>query len=318
MRVLVAGSTGVIGRQLVPQLVQSGHHVIALVRHSTDRTSPPRRGSSVTEVRGDLLDRDRLIGTVKATKPDAVVHMATAIPRTINPRRLADDFHLTNRLRTEGIRNLIDAAEKVKVSRIVAQGLAYMYDPSIEGLATEESPTWRNPPAQFAPVLEALRYQERMTALAGGLVLRLGHLYGPGTIYGPGGSFLDQVRAGKVPLVGEGASVFSFVHTQDVARAILAALWSDTTGIVNVVDDDPAPISEWLPALAEMIGAPAPRRIPYPLARLLVGGWGAAFMARLTGASNDAAFRRLGWEPQFSSWREGFEFELGNWPQAAA
>src|SRR6185312_8381109 len=212
--------------------------------------------------------------------------MLTAIPRRLNPRRMTAEFAVTNRLRTEGTRNLVDAARAVGVRRIIAQGLAYAYDPAGAGLADEDAPLWRRPPAAFASSLAALRELEASTTAAGGTVLRLGHLHGPGTMFAADGSFVADIRAGKIPLVGDGGSVFSFVHVDDVASAVLAALEHDVPGVLNVVDDEPAPLREWLPAVAEMLGAPRPRRMPKALVRLVAGGWVAADLGGLPGASN--------------------------------
>ena len=309
MRVFVAGGTGVIGRQMVPQLVKSGHDVTVLIRpsHGNVPTS-----EDVEFVVADALDREGVVRAIVDASPDAIVHMLTSIPEEINPRRLLRHFSLTNRLRTEGTRNLLEGAGRAGVHRFVAQGLAYAYEPSRPGLAAEVAPLWTEPPRQFAPVLDALTYHERRTTEAGGLVLRLGHLYGPGTIYDPDGSFIREVGAGKVPIVGQGKSMFSFVHTEDVASAIVAAVESDVTGILNVVDDEPTPIGEWLPVLARLVGGPAPRHVPAAWARIAIGSWGLAFMTQLRGASNKRARHLLDWEPRYPSWRDGFAIELGS------
>jgi nucleoside-diphosphate-sugar epimerase len=313
MRILVAGATGVIGRQLVPVLAAAGHDVIGLAKR--DPGGPARTG--VRMVFADALDGPAVTAAVRQANPDAVVNMLTAIPARIDPRRMAREFALTNRLRTEGTRHLLAAAAATGVRRVIAQGLAYGYDPAGTGPADEDQPLWRHPPAQFAPNLRALIELEQRTRDAGGLVLRLGHLYGPGTIYAPDGSFVEQVRAGQVPLVGGGTSVFSFTHTYDAATAVLAALGGDATGVLNIVDDDPAPVATWLPVLAGLLGAPRPRRVPTALARLAVGAWGVAFMTRLRGADNARARRMLNWSPLHRSWRDGFAHELSTQaPQA--
>ncbi|MFF4351177.1 NAD-dependent epimerase/dehydratase family protein [Streptomyces sp. NPDC001530] len=299
MRVLVAGATGVIGRALVPLLTSVGHDVVALSR-------TPVEGS----VAADALDRSALHRAVREAAPDAVVNMLTAIPAAIDPRHLARDFALTNRLRTEGTRNLYEAAHDAGVKKIVAQGLAYAYDPAGQGAADEDAPLWQRPPKQFVPVLEALKELELRTADAGGTVLRFGHLYGPGTIYAKDGSFVDQVAGGKVPLVGGGNSVFSFTHAHDAATAVIAALDKPTSGPLNIVDDHPVPMHEWLPELARMLGAPQPKKAPAALARLAVGGWGVAFMNGLRGADNARAVLTLDWRPRYASWRAGFAAEL--------
>lgn len=314
MRVLVAGATGVIGSRMVPLLTAMGHEVTGLARPGGDTAALEAAGAQMAVA--DALDRDGLRRAVRRTSPDAVVNMLTAIPAEIDPRHLARDFAQTNRLRTEGTRNLIDAAPG---ARIISQGLAYAYQPG-EGPADEDAPLWRTgTPRQFAPVLDALVELERLTARAGGLVLRLGHLYGPGSVFAADGSFVRQVRAGKVPLVGGGHAVFSFTHADDVAAAVGAALdRQDVTGVLNVVDDRPVPVSEWLPRLAEILGAPAPRKAPAALARLAVGGWGVAFMNRLRGADNARARLRLDWRPRYASVAEGFAAELGGGTAAAA
>ena len=292
MKVLVAGATGVIGASLVPQLEAAAHAVIMVSRASGT----------------DLLDRRAVSKAVQAAEPDAVVHMATAIPAQINPKTMARDFELTNRLRTEGTRNLLDAAGEMGVRRVITQGLAYAYQPG-SGLADEDAALWIRPPAQFAPVLAALEELELRTADAGGLVLRFGHLYGPGSFFAPEGSYTRQVREGTFPIAGKGASVLSFTHAGDAAAAVVAALDSDASGALNIVDDTPVTIGEWLPAFAAMLGAPKPRHVPAALVRIAAGAWGAAFMTELRGASNARAKAALGWQPSFPCWIEGFKAE---------
>jgi nucleoside-diphosphate-sugar epimerase len=195
---------------------------------------------------------------------------------------------------------------------MIAQGVAYAYDPAGSPIKDEDAPLWRDPPAQFVPELAALVEQERRVTWAGGLVLRLGHLYGPGSSFAPYGGFARRLRAGKVPLVGVGASMFSFTHAHDAATAILAAVEHPAaSGVCNIVDDQPTLVREWLPEMAAMFGAPAPRHVPAWLARLFVGGWGVAFMTGLAGASNMLARHQLDWKPTYSSWRDGLAADLG-------
>lgn len=297
MRVVVAGATGVIGRFLVPALSAAGHEVTGL-----------SRAEGV-----DLLDRDAVIRVVAEAEPGAVVHMATAIPARINRKAMAHDMELTNRLRTDGTRHLVEAAQAAGVKKIIVQGLAYAYQPG-EGLADEDAPLWLDPPREFATSMSALVELERLTAEAHGLVLRFGHLYGPGSAYAPDGSMTAQVRDRQLPVVGGGHSVFSFIHADDAAAAVLAALEHEVSGVLNIADDNPVPISEWLPAFAAMIGAPAPRHVPTSLARLAGGGWGAAFLTRLRGASNARAREQLGWRPRYPDWSGGFEAGLRDGP----
>lgn len=304
MRVLVAGATGVIGRQLAPLLQSVGHEVIGLARSQTGlRADYP-------VLYADALDREALTAAVGHAKPDAVVHLLTAIPNQVNPKWLAADFEVTNRLRTVGTRNLLDAANRVGVTKVITQGLAYAYRPIGSPVKDEDAPLWTDGPSQFRPVVKALVEHERLTRSVGGLVLRFGHLYGPGSIFAGYGSFTEQVRAGKVPIVGSGNAVFSFTHTRDAATAIVAALDKNVTGVLNIVDDAPTPLHEWLPALAEMIGAPKPKKAPTVLARLAVGSWGVAYMTALRGADNTRARLQLDWRPGFPSWRDGFATEL--------
>ncbi|MES9538808.1 NAD-dependent epimerase/dehydratase family protein [Actinomadura sp. NPDC000600] len=307
MRVLIAGATGVIGSRLVPLLTAVGHEVLGLARPGSDTAALEAAGARV--VVADALDRDRMRRAVRRAAPEAVVNLLTAIPAEIDPRHLARDFGPTNRLRIEGTRNLIEAAPG---ARIISQGLAYGYQPG-EGPADEDAPLWRTgTPKQFVPVLDALDELELQTTRADGLVLRLGHLYGPGSIYAADGSFVRQVRAGKVPLVGGGNAVFSFIHADDVATAVAAALDKpEVAGVVNIVDDQPVPLHRWLPEMAAVLGAPAPKKAPAALARPAVGTWGVAFMNRLRGAANTRARLRLDWRPRHPSVTEGFAAEHG-------
>jgi nucleoside-diphosphate-sugar epimerase len=307
MRVLVAGATGVIGRQLVPLLTSVGHEVVAMSRSPRRADAAERAGATV--VLADALDRAAVARAVRDAAPDAVVHLLTAIPEKVNPWRMSRDFGPTNRLRSEGTRNLLDAAEDAGVRRVVTQGLAYIYEPA-DGPADEDARLWREPPRQFTSIMSALGELEWRTHDAGGVVLRFGHLYGPGTAFDPAGPFVGMIRGRKLPIVGGGTATFSFTHTHDAATAVVAALDKDAADALNVVDDEPARVGEWLPALARMLGAPRPVSIPAPLARLAVGGWGVAFMTRLRGADNTRAKLHLDWRPRYASWRDGFADEL--------
>ncbi|BCJ26282.1 NAD-dependent epimerase/dehydratase family protein [Actinocatenispora sera] len=307
MRVFVAGATGVVGRQLLPLLAEVGHEPIGMARSAAADDRVRQLGGR--PVRADALDADAVAQAVRITAPDAIVNMLTAIPAKVDSRHLARDFAATNRLRTEGTRNLLAAARRAGVPRVIAQGLAYAYEPG-DGVANEDSPLWAKPPSQFVPVLDALRDLERQTTAAGGLVLRLGHLYGPGSTFAADGMFTRQAAAGKLPIVGGGTATYSFLHGADAASAIVAALDRPVRGVLNVVDDDPAPVHEWLPALARIVGGPAPKRVPAGLARLAAGAWGVAFLTRLRGADNARARLSLDWRPRYASWRDGFAAEL--------
>ncbi|MGC0143519.1 NAD-dependent epimerase/dehydratase family protein [Pseudactinotalea sp. Z1732] len=302
MRVLIAGASGVIGSQLTPMLQEEGHDVVGLARAAFP--------SSARVVQADALDLDAVVGIVSETRPDVIVNMLTAIPGQLDPKRFAEQFELTNRLRIQGTSNLITAAAEVGVRQFLSQGLAFAYDPGGEGPASEDAPLWQNPPTPFAPALEALKQLEANTLAVGGTVLRLGHLYGPGTGFAIDGSVVRQVRDRQVPLVGGGAATFSFTHTRDAAAAVLSVIDTGHPGVFNVVDDEPAQMRHWLPYLARELDAPQPRRVPTFLARWAIGPWGVAFMTALRGAANDRARRILGWQPAFASWRTGFTAEL--------
>ncbi len=307
MRVLVAGPTGVIGRQLVPLLQCAGYQVTGMLR------SPERAAAFETTgaqaVVADGLDRAAVVKAVAVAEPDAIVHVMTAIPAEINPRSIGRDFAVTNRLRTEGTRAILDAARQVGVRRVITQGLAYVYAPGA-GPAGEDAPWWSPPPKRYASALAALVELEQLTQEAGGLVLRVGQLYGPGSAFAADGSVTKQIKAGKLPLVGGGHAVFSFIHAHDAATAVVAAIERDVVGAINIVDDDPAPVSEWVPEVAELLGAPKPGSVPAWLARMAVGGWGVAYLNELRGADNARARLTLDWKPRYGSWRTGLAREL--------
>ncbi|MEW2520326.1 NAD-dependent epimerase/dehydratase family protein [Actinacidiphila alni] len=300
MRVLVAGSTGVIGAALVPRLVAAGHEVLALVRPGRDTGALIAAGAD--PVVADVLERRCLLRAVRVCgPPDAVVQLVTATPSVPGSGR-------PEVLRTDGTRNLIDAAPE---ARFISQGLAYGYRPG-PGAADEDAPLWHEgAPRRLRPVLAALAESEGRTLRAGGLVLRLGHLYGPGSAYAADGAFTRRVRAGKVPLVGGGRAVFSFTHVQDVAGAVTAALARPRlTGVLNIVDDTPTPVHRWLPELAGLLGAPAPRPTSAALTRLTSGAWPVAHLDRLRGASNHRARTLLDWHPRHPSPSTGLAAEL--------
>jgi nucleoside-diphosphate-sugar epimerase len=304
MRVVVAGATGVIGRQAVPLLVAAGHEVVALSRRPKESAT-----AGVRTVAVDALDPAALGRAVREAKPDAVVHLLTAIPARLDPRRMERDFAVTNRLRTEGTRTLMGAAYDAGAGRFLAQGVAFSYDPA-PGLAAEDAPLWQNPPSSFASTMDALKTLEQLTTAADGLVLRFGHLYGPGTSYASDGAAVRQIRARRMPVVGDGSGAFSFTHTYDAASAVVAALAApEVKGALNIVDDDPTLLREWLPFLAALLGAPTPQKVPTVLARIAAGSWGAAFMTRLRGATNARAKAELDWAPRYASWRDGFAAE---------
>jgi 2-alkyl-3-oxoalkanoate reductase len=307
MRVFVAGATGAIGRRLVPMLVEAGHDVTGMTR-SEDKLDA-LRAAGCEPVICDALDADAARDAVAAAAPDVVVHQLTAIPRAIDPRRMADDFAPTNRLRREGTRHLVDAALAAGARRVVAQSVAFAYAPHGAWVKSEDDELYVDGPAPFDTTIGALHALE--TAVRGaegleGVVLRYGYFYGPGTSYAAEGSIAQQVRARRFPIGGRGTGRWSFIHVDDAARATIAAVEGGPPGVYNVVDDEPAPVSEWLPVYAAALGAAPPRRLPAWLVRLVAGRFAVFGMTQARGASNARARERLGWAPQRPSWRQGF------------
>jgi 2-alkyl-3-oxoalkanoate reductase len=316
VRVFVAGGSGAIGKRLVPKLVGAGHSVIVLT-HSPEKAGAIEE-SGAEPVVGDALDRDAVVAAVREAAPEVVVHQLTALSSvTGNPRRFDREFALTNRLRTEGTDNLIAGARAAGARRFVAQSFAgWPYARKGGPVKSEDDPLESSPPITELETFAAIRDLEGAVTDAEsleGIVLRYGGFYGPGTSLARGSTeaFQKTIRKRRFPIVGAGTGVWSFVHIDDAATATLAAVERGTPGLYNIVDDDPAPVSEWLPALADAIGAKPPRRVPVWVGRLVGGPIAAAVMIDNRGASNAKAKRELGWEPAYPSWREGFPAVLG-------
>jgi 2-alkyl-3-oxoalkanoate reductase len=312
VRVFLAGATGVIGRRLLPMLVAAGHEVTGTTRSEGKTQALREAGAEPVVV--DALDSEALKAAVLAAKPDAVIHQLTSIPPRIDPRKLERDFAVNDRLRSRGTRDLVAAAQAAGVKRIVAQSIAFAYLPGPPGtLHTETEVLYLDAPKVFKRSAQALHDLECAVRGVQGTVLRYGYLYGPGSAFSAEGSSAEDLRRRRFPIVGAGGGVWSFVHVDDAARATVAALGLEGNEghVYNVVDDDPAPVREWLPALAEAVGAPRPRRIPAPIARLAAGSYGVTLMTKAQGASNALIKKELGWKPQYASWREGFRTALG-------
>jgi nucleoside-diphosphate-sugar epimerase len=314
MKVFVAGATGALGRPLVKELVARGHEVTGMTRSESKQDL--LRGLGAKPVVADALDPDAVARAVAEANPDVIVHQLTAIGE-FNPRHMERDFAATNRLRTEGTDHLLAAGRAVGVKRFVAQSFApWPYARTGAMVKTEEDPLDTSPPAQIRTTLEAIKYLERAVTGADwteGIALRYGGFYGPGTSIGlnPLGDYVEAIRGRKFPIAGKGTGVWSFIHIEDAAAATLEAIEHGTRGIYNVVDDEPAPVSEWLPVLAKALGAKPPRHVPLFVARLLGGEATAVMMTELRGSSNKKAKRELGWKPRYPSWREGFAKGLG-------
>jgi nucleoside-diphosphate-sugar epimerase len=313
MKIFVAGATGAVGRRLIPALIQLGHQVIGMSR-SKDKMKMIR-ASGATPVIADAFDAKALNNALQETKPDVVMHQLTSIPGRLNLRNIGRDFALTNRLRTEGTDHLLAAAKAAGVHRFIAQSFAgWPYARQGGPVKTEEAPLDPNPPKELRGMLAAIEHSEKVvleSAHLDGVVLRYGAFYGPGTSIAADGAMLEEVRRRRVPIVGRGAGIWSFVHVDDVAAATLLAAERGRPGIYNIVDDDPAPVSDWLPALAKAVGAPPPLRIPAFIARLAIGAHGISLMNEIRGASNAKAKRELSWKPFYPTWRSGFREGLG-------
>lgn len=312
MRVLVAGASGAIGRRLIPKLVQAGHTVAGMTRTSGKAGLVRAMGAELVIV--DALDAAAVTAAIQDFRPNAIVHELTAIPARLDIRNYNREFALTNRLRREGTDNLIAGALEAGVRRFIAQSFApLVYARHGSPVKTEDDPMDSDPPPALRETLKTIQHLEAATlGIRGipGIVLRYGAFYGPGTSFGEGGFGLEDLRRRKIPVVGNGAGIWSFIHIDDAAEATLAAVNRGDPGIYNVVDDEPAPVSEWLPALAAAINAPPPRHVPAFIARLAVGKHGVVMMTEIRGSSNIKAKHELLWKPQWASWREGFRFGL--------
>jgi nucleoside-diphosphate-sugar epimerase len=310
VRVFLAGATGAIGRPLVQLLIAGGHQVTGMTR--SPEKADGLRAAGAEPVVADALDPAAVELAVRAAEPEVVVHQLTAIPAVIDPRRFARQFEPTDRLREQGTRYLVDAARAAGARRVVAQSIAFAYAPGA-GPHDESDPLWLDGPAAFRRTVQAVAALERAVLNSEGIegaVLRYGFYYGPGTALARGGAMAEAVRRRQFPLGGGGRGVWSFVHVDDAARATVLAVESAFTGALNVVDDEPAPLSEWVPELARGLGAPAPRRLPLWLIRLFAGSYGAQLMSAGEGASNRRAREALAWSPLYGSWREGFRTGL--------
>ncbi len=308
MRVFVAGATGAIGKQLVPRLVEAGHEVHGMTRSQSKQVMLHELGA--VPVVADALDPDQVAEAVGRARPDVIVHQLTAI-EAVDMRHFDRDFALTNRLRTEGTDHLLSAGQAVGVRRFVAQGVGGYgaYARTGGPVKTEEDPLDPTPAREMRETLAAIRHLEEAVLGARwteGIVLRYGVFYGPGTSLAPGAEQFELVRRRKFPLVGDGGGVWSFIHVADAAEATVAAVERGSRGAYNVVDDDPAPVAKWLPALAQELGAKKPVRVPRFIGRLFAGEAGVVMMTDVRGASNAKAKRELGWRPAHPSWRDGF------------
>ncbi len=308
MKIFVTGGTGAIGKFLLPLLLDKGHEVVALTRSAEKAVSLEDLG--VSAVIADPLDKQALTAAVRRAEPEVIIHQLTALTKVGSFRKLDQEFALTNRFRTEVTDTLLAAARTIGTRRFIAQSFCgWPYAKKGGPVKTEEDPLDPKPPESFAKTLAAIRYLEdkmRSVAFLEGLALRYGWFYGPGTGIGKGGTVYKMVRKRKLPVIGGGGGIWSFIHISDAALATVAAISHGASGIYNVVDDEPAKVSTWLPALAKAIGAKPPYRIPHWLGELIIGKEGVSMMTQIRGASNAKAKRELSWTPIYPSWRVGF------------
>jgi nucleoside-diphosphate-sugar epimerase len=307
VRVFVAGASGAIGRPTVRQLVAAGHEVTGMTRR--EERMEEIRAAGATPVRCDVFTPEEVEEKLRQAQPEVVVHLLTALPPRLDYRAKEDPLAPTNRVRTEGTRNLVAAAKAAGARRLIAESVAFFYPPEGDWVKSEEAPLNLDAPGNFGTAAAALADLERQVAGADGIegvVLRYGWLYGPGTFFDREGSQTEDARKRRLPIVGRGDGTFSFVHVEDAAAATVAAVERGTPGTYNVVDDEPAPMREWVPVFCEAVGASKPLRLPVWLASLIAGRAAVGSATQLRGASNAKAERELGWQPRHRSWREGF------------
>jgi 2-alkyl-3-oxoalkanoate reductase len=312
MNIFIAGATGVVGKRLVPQLVRRGHRVVAATR--TAGKVEGLRAAGAEAVVLDALDRAAVMAAVAAARPDVAVHQLSALPRMPDLRHFDREFAQTNRLRTEGAEYLLAASAAAGVRRFVAQSYTGWNNVREGGrIKTEDDGLDRHPAPTQRETLAAILKLEAMTTVDAkssgieGIALRYGNLYGPGTAIARDGEVVDAVRKRKLPIVGDGGAVWSWVHIDDAAEATRVAIEGGPSGIYNIVDDEPAEVSVWLSELARIVGSKAPYHVPVWIARLLIGETGVSMMTKIRGASNAKAKRLLAWQPAHSAWRAGFQ-----------
>ena len=303
MKVFAAGATGAMGRRLVPQLVTMGYEVVAMTR--SERKAGSLRAMGAEPVVADALDRDAVVEALRRAAPQAVIHQLTGLAGAASFKHFDREFALTNRLRTEGTDALLAAAREYGVRRFVAQSFAsYRYIREGGPVKTEDDPLDSDPVPSTRKSMAAIKHVDETVpgAVPEGLVLRYGPFYG----HGASDNLLDVVRKRQMPVIGGGTGIWSFCEITDAAAATAAAVDRGAPGIYNIVDDDPAPVREWLPYLAECIGAKAPMHAPAWLGGLLAGQLVVSLMTRARGSVNEKAKRELGWAPSYASWRDGF------------
>ena len=317
MKTFIAGAGGALGRRLVPLLIAHGHEVVAMT-HSPEKLRSLRELGAEPVV-ADGLDKAAVTQAVMRAESEVVIHQMTGLGGVTSLKHFDTAFALTNRLRTEGTDHLLSAARTTGARRFIAQSFGnWNYERRGGSVKTEADPLDPSPPAAMRRSLAAIRHLEAAVARGGieGLALRYGNFYGPGTSIAADGLIVSQVRKRRLPIVGDGAGVWSFIHLDDAAVATLLALDHGQPGIYNIADDDPAAVARWLPELAQAVGAKPPRHVPAWMGRLAAGEPGVSMFTQIRGASNAKAKRELGWQPGYASWRDGFRHRLDDRPEA--
>jgi nucleoside-diphosphate-sugar epimerase len=308
MKIFLAGATGALGKRLVPIMIAAGHQVVGM-------TKTPGKIGELTEagaqpVVADALDPQAVMKAVMRARPHVVIHQMTSLAKMRDLKHFDKELESTNRLRTEGTEYLLAAAQAAGATRFIAQSFTGWPNSRTGGrVKSEEDPLDANPPEGMRRTLAAIQSLEEMVLGAPGLsgvVLRYGSFYGPGTSIVQGGEIIEMVRARRLPVFGDGAGIWSFLHIDDAASATSLAIERGPSGKYNVVDDEPAEVSTWLPYLATAIGAKPPHHLPAWLGRLVIGETGLSMMTSIRGSSNALAKRAFGWRPIYASWRDGF------------
>ena len=306
MKVFLAGGTGAIGRRLIPQLVAAGHEVAATTRFE-EKASLLRSMGALPLVL-DALDSDAVTRAIRDFAPDAVMNQLTDLPQRYNPRKLRPWYERTSLLRTTGTQLLLGASREVGAKRFIYQSIAFMYAAVGPRVVDEDAPIALDAPEPFGSASRATIEGEQLALSSDGVtgvVLRYGQLYGPGTYFSSGGDFARQARQRMLPIVGRGEGVFSFLHVDDAAAAAICAL-ERGAGVYNIVDDEPVPCREWIPAFCAELGAPAPWRVPGWLVTIAAGRFASETLQNSRGATNAKAKREMGWSPRHPTWRTGF------------
>lgn len=307
MNVFIAGGTGAIGKRLIPLLINSGYKVTSMTRSPGKRELLQKLGADV--VIADGLKREDVRKEVLETQPEVIIHQMTSLAGIKNLKNFDKKFELTNRLRREGTDYLIEAGEEAGTKLFIAQSYAgWNYEPTGSGLKSENDPFDPHPSAKMVKALEAIKYLEDKVLSSGikGIILRYAGFYGPGTGISLNSGVVELIKKRKFPIIGKGNGVWSFIHIDDAASATLAALKKGKEGVYNISDDEPAPVSAWLPGLAEILNAKPPFHLPVWLGKLIAGDTVVLLMTNIKGVSNSKAKAELDWQPLYKSWREGF------------